>query len=124
MPCHPVNNYCFGSSEDEKSNNAEEMSALNVDIETSETKIYNRPYEFKKHQAVQYLPKNFTEWKQTQIISHGGKATSIFKGCWSTQENENEPVKFIDFERDVQEFNILDGPNLDSVLDNFSNSMH
>ena len=45
MPCHPVNNYCFGSSEDEKSNNAEEMSALNVDIETSETKIYNRPVE-------------------------------------------------------------------------------
>ena len=38
MPCQPVNNYCFGSSEDEKSNNAEEMSALNVDIETSETK--------------------------------------------------------------------------------------
>ena len=63
------------------------------------------------------------EWEQTQIISRGRTAIGKFKGCWNTQENEDEPVKCIDFERDVQEFKILDEPNLDSVVDNLSDSM-
>ena len=58
-----------------------------------------------------------------QIISHRGKAICKFKGCWNTQENEDEPVKCIDFKRDVQGFKMLDEPNLDSVEDNLSDSM-
>ena len=70
-----------------------------------------------------YLQKDCTEWKRPQIISCCGKATSKFKVCWNTQENENEPVKCIGFERDVEEFTIWDEPNLDSVVDNLSDSM-
>ena len=119
---HPVYDDCFDSSEDEKTNNAEEMSTSNADIENNafEKSTIGK---LKKHQAVRYLPKDCTEWKQTQIISCGGKATGKFKGCWKTQENEDEPVKYIDFERDVQEFRTLDEPNLYRVVDNLSDSM-
>ena len=119
---HPVNNDCFDSSEDEKSHNAEGMSTSNIDIEINTSEKY-AIVELKKHQDVRYLPKDCTEWKQTHIISCSGKATKKFKGCWNTQENENEPVKCIDFERNVQDFKILDEPNLNSVVDNLSDNM-
>ena len=45
------------------------------------------------------------------------KATSKFKGFWNTQESENESFQCIDFERDIQEFKILDEPNLLQVAD-------
>ena len=61
--------------------------------------------------------------KKTQMISHGRKAISIFKWCWNTQGNENEPVKCIDLERDVKEFKILHEPNLTSVVGNSTDSM-
>ena len=57
------------------------------------------------------------------MISHGGKAISIFKGCWNSQGNENEPVKCIDLERGVKEFKILHEPNLTSAVGNSTDSM-
>ena len=95
------------------------MSKSNADIETNASKK-SLIGELQKHQAAEYLPKDCTESKQTQFISQDRKATSKFKECWDTQENENESVKCIDFERDVQELKMLDEPNLDSVADNLS----
>ena len=82
------------------------MSPLKADIETNASEKSTIVL-LKKHQAVKHLPKDCTEWKKTKIASCSGKATSKFKGCWNTQENENEAAKCIDFERDVQEFKIL-----------------
>ena len=88
---HPVNNDCSDSSEDEKSHNAEEMSASTADIETNASEKSTID-ELKKNQAVQNLPKDCTEWKQIQIISRCWKAASKFRECWNTEQNENEPV--------------------------------
>ena len=38
-------------------------------------------------------------------------------------ENENAPLKRIDFEKDIEAFEILDEPNLESIVENFPNSM-
>ena len=76
---HPVNNNCLDSSEDETSCNAEDMGALNVDIETNASEKSTID-ELKKHQAAQDLPKDCTEWKQTQITSLGGKLPVNLKG--------------------------------------------
>lgn len=109
-------NNCLDSSDDEVDDNQPD---LEIDLNKNSTTIKD----LKKHQIVKYRPKGSSEWKQTQIISRGGKASGIYKGVWNTQENENEPIKFIDFERDVQEFEIVDAPNLESVVDNLSESL-
>ena len=115
MQTNNDNNY-LDSSDDEVDDNQPD---LEIDLNKNSTTIKD----LKKHQIVKYRPKGSSEWKQTQIISRGGKASGIYKGVWNTQENENEPIKFIDFERDVQEFEIVDTPNLESVVDNLSESL-
>ena len=115
MQTNNDNNY-LDSSDDEVDDNQPD---LEIDLNKNSTTIKD----LKKHQIVKHRPKGSSEWKQTQIISRGGKASGIYKGVWNTQENENEPIKFIDFERDVQEFEIVDAPNLESVVDNLSESL-
>ena len=44
------------------------MSPLKADIETNASEKSTIVL-LKKHQAVQHLPKDCTEWKQTQIVS-------------------------------------------------------
>ena len=93
------------------------------DIDTNDVSIKPSINELKKNQYIRYKPKNSTEWKETQLISRGGKATGKFKGCWNTQDSENDSVKCIDFERDIETFEIVDEPNLENIVESLSNSM-
>ena len=108
------------SSDDDSTKSQENVDQQNLEINSSNKSTIK---DLKKNQVIKYLPKDSSGWKQTQIISQVGKASGKYKGGWNTQENENEPIKFIDFERDVKEFEVVDTPNLDTVVDSLSDSM-
>ena len=111
------NNIDHFESSDEDDSNDQEMinnneqhldlvndNQQNLEIDSNKKATIN---DLKKHQTVKYLPKDSAEWKHTQIISRGGKTSGKYRGVWNTQEKENEPIKFIDFERDIQEFSAI-----------------
>ena len=95
-----VNDYddSCNSSGDENQHFENKKDNDNEITENNSKKVDSSTNELKKNQNTKYLSKNSAEYKETQLISYGRKATGKYIGCWDTHNNENAPI---DFEREI-----------------------